>query len=292
MAATPNKRPFPMQRSTLSAVVALALGAAVAMPVASMAQSAARPQPGAVVPVAPVDLGAAGNYVILTKAGITNTGATKIVGNLGVSPIASTAITGFALKMDPTGQFSTSIRVTGKILAANYAAPTPARLTRAIGAMQTAYLDAAGRKNPRATELGAGNIGGLTIRPGLYKWTSNVIIPSNVTLLGGPHAVWIFQIAGTLSISSGKAIILSGGAQAKNIFWQVAGKTTIATTAVFNGNILDKTAIVLMTGAKLNGKALAQTAVTLDANAIKQNDQSSPALELMSYPGPSAPAAH
>jgi hypothetical protein len=146
----------------------------------------------------------------------------------------------------------------------------------AIGDMQTAYLDAAGRQNPRFTELGAGDIGGRTIRPGLYKWSSNVIIPDDVILSGSADSVWIFQIAGTLTVSSGTRVILQDGAQAKNVFWQVAGKTVIRTTAVFNGNILGKTAIVLMTGARLNGKALAQTAVTLDANTIKPNSISQP----------------
>jgi len=218
----------------------------------------------------PVNLGTSGNFSILSKAGISTTGVTKIVGNIGVSPIASTAITGFGLILDSSGRFSKSTLVTGKVFAADYAAPTPSRLTTAILDMQTAYRNAAGRKNPRATELGSGNIGGLVIRHGLYKWSSNVIIPANVTLSGSENAVWIFQIAGTLSISSGKKVILRGGAQAKNIFWQVAGKTTLATTAVFNGNILGKTAIVLKTGAKLNGRALAQTAVTLNANAISK----------------------
>jgi len=219
----------------------------------------------------PVHLGTAGHYVILSKAGISTTGVTSIVGNLGVSPIASTAITGFGLIMDNSGRFSRSSLVTGKIFAADYAAPTPSRLTTAILDMQAAYASAARRKNPRATELGAGNIGGMTIRPGLYKWSSDVTIPTDVTLSGPADGVWIFQIAGTLKISSGKKVILRSGAQPHNIFWQVAGKTTLGTTAVFNGIILGKTEIALKTGAKLNGRALAQTAVTLDANAIKED---------------------
>ena len=229
---------------------------AVGFPVSAMAES-------------PIYLGAAGNYVILSEAGVSTTGVTKIVGNLGVSPIAGTGITGFGLTMDRSGQFSRSSKVTGRIYAADYAVPTPTRLTRAIGAMQTAYTQAAGRKNPLKTELGAGNIGGLTIKPGLYKWSSNVTIPSDVTLSGGTNDVWVMQIAGTLNISSGKKVLLTGGAQAKNIYWQVAGQTTLATTSVFNGIILDKTAIVMKTGATLNGRALAQTAVTLDDNAVK-----------------------
>jgi ice-binding like protein len=222
-----------------------------------------------------VNLRSAGDFVILSKSGITNTGASAIVGDLGVSPIASTAITGFGLKLDSSGQFSTSSRVTGKVFAANYAKPTPSMLHTAILDMQTAYNNAAARTNPRATELGAGNIGGLTLRPGLYKWSSNVTIPSNVTLSGGKNAIWIFQIDGTLDIASGKKVILessgaAGDPQYKNIFWQVAGQTTLGTTSVFNGNILGKTAIVMDTGAKLHGRALAQTAVTLDANVVKR----------------------
>ena len=214
-----------------------------------------------------VDLGSAGNYIILTKAGVSTTGTTHVQGNIAVSPIAATAMTGFGLKRTaPT--YSTSSLVTGKLYAANYAAPTPAQLTSAIGAMQTAYNSAAGRKNPTKIALGAGNIGGLTIKPGLYKWSSNVKIPSNVTLSGNETGIWIFQIAGTLNVASGKRVILAGGALDKNIYWQVAGATTLNTTAVLHGTVLDKTAIVMKTGAKLYGRALAQTAVTMDANLV------------------------
>jgi hypothetical protein len=224
-------------------------------------------------PIGPavVNLGTAGNFVILSKAGISTTGVTKITGNIGVSPIAATAITGFGLVLDKSGQFSMSTLVVGKVYAANYAVPTPSMLTTAIGNMQTAYTDAAGRAPTSAATInvGAGSIGGLTLKPGVYKWTTGVAIPTNVTLLGGPNDVWIFEVAGTLHISSGKQVILAGGAQAKNVFWQVAGATTLGTGSVFNGTILDKTNIAVRTGAALNGRALAQTAVTLDANTIK-----------------------
>jgi hypothetical protein len=143
-------------------------------------------------------------------------------------------------------------------------------MTTAVSDMQIAYTNAAGRKLPDYTELGAGNIGGMTLTPGLYKWGTGVIIPTNVTLSGGSNDVWIFQIAQTLTVSNGVHVNLSGGAQAQNIFWQVAGQTTLGTTSVFNGNILGKTAIVLNTGAKLNGRALAQTAVTLNASTVIQ----------------------
>ena len=219
----------------------------------------------------PVDLGSASNFVILAKSGISTTGTTSIVGDIGVSPIAATAITGFGLILDSSNQFSTSdplSLVTGKVYAADYADPTPAYMTTAVSDMETAYTDAAGRTLPDATELGAGNIGGLTLVPGLYKWSSCVTIPTDVTLSGGPDDVWIFQIAGTLDISSATKVILSGGAQAKNIFWAVADVVAFGTTSEFNGNILAKTNITMTNGATLNGRALAQTAVTLIANAI------------------------
>jgi hypothetical protein len=134
--------------------------------------------------------------------------------------------------------------------------------------MQTAYADAAARTLPNATELGAGNIDGVTIAPGLYKWSSSVQIPTRVTLSGGKNDVWIFQIAGDLTVGNGAFVTLKGGAQAKNIFWQVAGQTTLGTTSSFKGNILCQTLIAMNTGAVLNGRALAQTAVTLQMNAV------------------------
>lgn len=215
-----------------------------------------------------VDLGSAGNYVILSKAGISTTGTTLITGNIGVSPAASTFITGFGLTASTNNTFSTTPTVVGNVYAATYASPTPVNLTTAVSNMETAYTDAAGRTNPTATELGAGNIGGLTIAPGLYKWGTGLTIPTDVTLSGGTNDIWIFQIAGTLSVSSSAKIILSGGAQARNVFWVIAGQTTLGTGSDFSGTILGQTAIVLNTGAKLNGRALAQTAVTLDANAV------------------------
>ena len=214
-----------------------------------------------------VDLGTAGTFAILAKSGISNTGTTTIVGDIGVSPIDSTGITGFGLVLDASNAFSTSTLVVGQVFASDYSAPTPANLTTAVSDMETAYTDAAGRA-ASVTELGAGNIGGLTIAPGVYSWGTGVTIPSDVTLSGGAKAVWIFQIAGTLDISSGTRVILRGGAQSKNIFWQVAGQTTLGTTSQFKGVILDQTAIVMNTGATLDGRALAQTAVTLDSNSV------------------------
>jgi hypothetical protein len=216
---------------------------------------------------APVNLGTAGNFVILSKSGITNTGTTSIVGDIGVSPIAASGITGFGLIMDASMQFSTSSLVTGKVYASDYATPTPTMMTTAVSDMEAAYSDAAGRTNPTAVELGAGNIGGRTLAPGLYKWSTGVTIPTDLTLSGGPSDVWIFQIAQTLDVGNGVVITLSGGAQPQNIFWQVGSQATLETTSDVKGIILSKDAIVMKTGAKLNGRALSQKAVILDSNA-------------------------
>jgi hypothetical protein len=215
-----------------------------------------------------VDLGEAGDFVILAKTGVSTTGTTAIVGNIGVSPAAATYITGFGLILDATNQFSTSSLVTGNVYAADYSAPTPSDMTTAIADMQTAYTDAAGRTLPDYTELGAGNIGGMTLAPGLYKWGTGVTIPTDVTLSGNSTDVWIFQIAGTLTTSTGTQVILADGALPSNIFWQVAGQTTLGTYSTFKGTILDQTAIVENTGATLVGRALAQSAVTLDSNSV------------------------
>lgn len=221
---------------------------------------------------APVNLGNARYFRILAQSGVSTTGTTRVRGNIGVSPIDSTALTGFGLTMDPSNLFSTSSLVGGKLMAADYAAPTHAFLTKAVHDMDAAYTDAAGRTLPDFTELGAGNIGGLTLAPGLYKWGTGVSIPSNgVTLAGSSTDIWIFQIAQDLTLSSGAIVHLTGGARANQVFWQVAGKATLGTTSRFNGILLCKTKIVMDTGARLNGRALAQTAVTLDSNGVYSN---------------------
>jgi hypothetical protein len=224
---------------------------------------------------APVDLGTAGSFAILAKSGISTTGNTSIVGDIGVSPIDSTGITGFGLIMDPSNQSSTSSLVTGQVYASNYASPTPSDLSTAVSDMQTAYTNAAGRTLPDQTELGSGNIGGMTLAPGLYKWSSGVTIPTNVTLSGNSTSVWIFQIDGTLTVSSAVHVVLTSGAQANNVFWQVAGQTTLGSTAAFKGIILCYTAIVMNTGVTLNGSALAQTEVTLDTATVTISPPSS-----------------
>jgi len=218
--------------------------------------------------VAPVLLGTAGNFAILAKTGISSVPSSAVTGDIGVSPAAASFITGFTLSADATNVFSTSTQVVGRVYAANYAVPTPTNLTTAVLDMQTAYTDAAGRPTPNFLNLGSGNIGGLTLVPGLYQWGSSVTIPADVTLSGGASDVWIFQMSGDLTVSASKRITLAGGAQAKNIFWQVAGQVTIGAGAHFEGIILSQTAITLQTGATMNGRALAQSQVALDSATV------------------------
>jgi len=211
-----------------------------------------------------VELGVAGDFVILSKSGITNVYKSAITGDIGSSPITGAAI------------LVSCAEVTGTIYTVDAAGPLPcriinaSRLTTAVSNMQTAYTDAAGRSNPNFLNLGAGNIGGKTLTAGLYKWTTALVIPTNITITGSATDIFIFQVAGTLTMSSAVRITLAGGAQAKNIFWQTAGAVTLGTTSHFEGTILSQTGINLQTGASLNGRMLAQTAVTLQMNTVNK----------------------
>ncbi len=212
-------------------------------------------------------LGTAGNFAILGKTAVSTVPGSIITGNVGVSPAATSFLTGFSLTMVGTLS-ATSPQVTGSLYGADMSPPTSSNLTTAVSNMEAAYTDAAGRPTPDYLNLGSGNIGGLTLAPGLYKWGSSVTVPADVTISGGPNDVWIFQMSGNLTISASKHITLAGGAQAKNIFWQVAGDAVLQAGASLEGNILSQSAIILQTGATLNGRALAQTRVTLDSAVV------------------------
>lgn len=213
-----------------------------------------------------VELGTAGNYVILAKSAINNNPTSAFTGDLDLSPMAESFITGFS-QTSATG-YSTSDQVTGRIYAADMAEPTPANLTTAVENMITAYDDAAGRTAPDFVELYTGEIGGKTLTPGLYKWSNTVLITDDVIFSGDENDVWILQVAENVTMSSALNITLIGGAQARNIFWQVAGEVTIGTTSHFAGIILSMTGITLNTDASLNGRILAQTAAIFDANTV------------------------
>jgi len=216
-----------------------------------------------------VDLGTAGNFAILAKTGVSTTGVSSIIGDIGVSPAAATFITGFGLIMDVSNQFAVTPIVTGKVYASDYAVPTPAYITTAISDLETAFTTANGLVSSVIVDLYAGDISGRTLPPGLYKWSSGVLITNEgVTLSGGVNDTWVFQIADNLTVNDNAKITLIGGAQAKNIFWITSTQATLGINVDFSGNILSQTLTSMNTGAKVTGRLLAQSAVTLNASTV------------------------
>ncbi|HUR47807.1 MAG TPA: ice-binding family protein [Candidatus Saccharimonadales bacterium] len=199
----------------------------------------------------PVNLGSAANFGVLAASTVTSSGGTVITGDLGLWP--GTSVSGFP---------------PGNVVGTKHVTDPAAKAAEAD--LTIAFNDAAGRTT--APVPVAGNIGGLTLGPGLYKSTSDLSITSGDLVLDGqgdPNAVFIFQIATTLITTTGRQVILIGGAQAANVFWQVGSSATIGTSSGFKGTILADQSISLQTGASLQGRALARVAgVTLDNNAI------------------------
>ena len=221
-----------------------------------------------------VDLGSilTNNFVILSETGITNVPTSNITGNIGTSLNEANTNTAFA--------GLTCGEVTGLIYSFNSVGPLSCvnvdatLIGNAVGDMGTAYTYASNEAPGTGAFLNAGSpagtLNGQTLAPGVYTWDNpvDVTITGDITLSGGANDVWVFQIPGTLSIATNKKIILSGGAQAKNIFWRVADVVSLLDGSHFEGNILAKTNIAMGTDASLNGRALAQTAVTLISNTV------------------------
>ena len=204
---------------------------------------------------AAVVLGTSSTFAILAGAGVTNTGLTVITGDLGTSPTAS--VTGFFTVDGGPGTVSGTI----------HQADAPAATAKTD--LTTAYNDAAGRTVGAISV--SGDLTGLTLTPVLYKSTSSLGLTGALTLnaLGNSNAIFIIQIASTLITGTGSQVILSGGAQAKNIIWQVGTSATLGTNSIFKGTIMADQSITLNTGAKMTGRALARVgAVTLDTNSV------------------------
>jgi len=222
-----------------------------------------------------VALGSAGTFVILSRSGVDTVPASAVTGNIGLSPAAQTALTGFSETLSADGTFSTSTQVTGKLFAADYAPPTPSNLTTAVSDMLDAYADAAGRPpgvGPNLN-LGGGTLTSQTLSAGTYTWGTGVTIPTNLTFSGSATDIWILQISGTLTQAGAMNMILAGGAQAKNIFWQVTGAVSIGAGAHFEGILMCASDITLLTGASANGRMYSGTAVNLQMTALTRPAQ-------------------
>ena len=229
-----------------------------------------------------VNLGAAGNYVILAKSGISTStvpNPSHITGDIAVSPIAATAITGFSLTADGTNEFSTTTQVTGQVKAANYAVPTPADLTTAVSDMETAYTDAASRLNTDGAKLnlGSGLLGGAPfgsdenpLTAGVYTFDTDVMIGDDLYFDGTDTDVFIIQMTGNLVQVKNTQVILENGVLASNIFWQIAGRAMVHTDAHLQGILLVKTDVTFETDSSLYGRVLAQTACVLDQATITE----------------------
>lgn len=214
-----------------------------------------------------INLGTAADFVILSKTGVSTTGTTAVTGNIGISPADATYITGFGLIMDSGNTFSTSSLVTGQIFAADYAVATPAYLTTAIADVMIAYNDGSGR-SADYTELYTGDLSGKTLQTGVYMWSNDVLINTDLTLNGTATDVMIFQIASTLTVAANVQITLTGGLLAENIYWVVADTVAIGTGSAFQGVILAMTNVSMNTGSTLVGMIYAQTSVSLDASVV------------------------
>lgn len=199
-----------------------------------------------------IELAGASNLAILAGSSITNTGGTSVTGNMALSPGSS--IGGF-----PPGVLVGTIHINDLIA-------TQAKLD-----LTTAYNDAAGRSSKDIVTL-SGNIGGLTLTPGLYKSTSSLEISSGDLTFDAKenaNAVFIIQVASSFTVTSGRQVFLKGGAKAENIYWQIGSSATFGTTAVLKGTFMVMQSITFSTGASLDGKALARTgAVVMAANTI------------------------
>lgn len=212
-----------------------------------------------------INLGASANYVVLAGSLISNIPTSAITGNIGLSPATGSKITGFS------GGEITGIVYTTDASGPAGSVPNATGLTLAKGDLTAAYNDAAGRTSIDIVKL-AGNIGGLTLTPGLYKSSGSLQISSGdltFDALGNANAVFIIQIASTLVVTSGRHVILKGGALAKNIFWQVGSSATLGTTSVFKGTIMADQSISLNTGTIAEGRLLARiAAVTISQSTV------------------------
>jgi hypothetical protein len=263
----------------LVAIVAGCGGSGDGVPGATTTSAGSGPVGSTCTGASCVPLGTAANYAILAKTGVSTVPSSAVTGNVGLSPAARPFLTGWSLITEPTDTYFTSAQVAapGKLYAAdNVGGTTSVDLTTAVGNMQTAYTNAAGRiaSSAATTNVGAGTLTSQTFNSvgpvTVYEWGSAVTIPTNLTFNGSATDVFILKVAGTLDMAAAQSVILTGGALAKNIFWQVSGAVTIGANTNFKGIILGQTSITMGNLSAINGRLLAQTAIVLSATTVTQ----------------------
>jgi hypothetical protein len=220
---------------------------------------------------ATVELRSASTFAILAKTGISTVPASSITGgDIGVSPIAADAMTGFSFTGEGGLRSSSQVAAQSMAIAADDGGDIESRLTTAVGDMETAYTDAAGRPNTDGARinLGGGKLADVTLTPGVYTFDTDVNLNGDITFAGSADDIFIIQTTGNLLQAAGYSVILSEGALAKNIFWQVAGQVTVGAGSHMEGVLLVKTAVTFVTGSSLNGRVLTQTACNLQSATI------------------------
>jgi hypothetical protein len=228
----------------------------------------------------PVDLGTCTNFTVLSRTGITSAVGVTIEGNIGVSPIASAAMTAFAMIPDPSGTFATSTKITGRAYAPDYTGQTdglstPAMLQVAIADTDIAHADAFARtpSSPLNVDLHGGNIGGGSFTSGVYKWNTAVTMASDITIQAATHCMcegfnemFIFIVTGFIDVNAGVRVILNGDIKWSNIIWVTTDGIRLAADSHMEGVCLPATLMSFGARSALNGRALVRTAVTLAAD--------------------------
>jgi hypothetical protein len=216
-----------------------------------------------------VELRSAGEYVLLAKSGISTIPTSSVTGLVGVSPVTASYVVGFSLETEPLNRFAISSQVRGKIFSSTNACPIPAELTKAVRDMEHAFVSAA-ELPPDTTDLGAGDVGGMTLAPGIYHWSEDLQITSDITLEGGAKDVWVFQVAKKLMLDGGAHVVLTGGALPKNVVWQVAGNVELGDATEFKGILLSRSVISVGAGASVEGRLLSHMDIRLDNSVVTE----------------------